>query len=234
MTGRSRPISSLPAPASDLQIQLQAAELKIRAERRAGSLLAGLGLHGGDHKSSRRGKRITLESLGIDSNQSARWQLEAALPDAVFERYVAAARAVNKRRHGERNAAIAKEFDGAARQGKTSSTAGAGKACEGQGIEAPRWPDSHQRVSGRIRFAPVSHPVTLSSIWSANVYGLAGWSTWGGNSAHTGIHEEAKKWEAYCQAGPIQWNPKALRLPYLSFYGPRLIGFGNCQRLTVV
>jgi hypothetical protein len=74
----------------------RAAELKLAAERRAGELLAGLALRGGDHKSNSRGERVSLESLGIDHNESARWQREAAVPEAVFKRYVAAASAAHE------------------------------------------------------------------------------------------------------------------------------------------
>jgi hypothetical protein len=71
-----------------LQIQNQAAELKLRAERRAGELLAGLKLRGGNRKSNSHDESLKLEDLGIDHNQSARWQREAAVPETVFSQYL--------------------------------------------------------------------------------------------------------------------------------------------------
>ena len=54
-----------------------AAEIKIRAERRAGELLADtdeFGEHGGDRKSS---ARVSLENLSITRKQSSQWQVMA-------------------------------------------------------------------------------------------------------------------------------------------------------------
>ena len=74
------------------EFKRQAAELTLRAERRGGELRGGLALRGGDRKSSSRGERVTLASLGITYSRSARWQLQAAVPEAVFRRYLAAAK----------------------------------------------------------------------------------------------------------------------------------------------
>jgi hypothetical protein len=73
-----------------LKTQNQAAEVKLRAERRAGKLLAGLIKRGGDRKSTTHNEHLKLSDLGIDHNQSARWQREAAVPDDVLEEYLAA------------------------------------------------------------------------------------------------------------------------------------------------
>src|ERR1700704_1282765 len=56
-----------------LKIQNQAAELKLRAERRAGQLLSEMAPHGGDRKSSCHDGNLKLADLGINSQQSARW-----------------------------------------------------------------------------------------------------------------------------------------------------------------
>ena len=79
-----------------LDAQNYAAEVKLRAERKAGSLLASLQLRGGDRKSNRLHDRLTLTELGISQNQSTRWQLETKLPDDKFEQYLAATRAAGK------------------------------------------------------------------------------------------------------------------------------------------
>jgi hypothetical protein len=78
------------------RIQNSAADLKLRAERRAGELLADLALNGGDRRSHSLGERMKLDDLGIERNQSARWQREASVPEAVFKRYVAAANAAHQ------------------------------------------------------------------------------------------------------------------------------------------
>ena len=64
-----------------LNIQNHAAEVRLRAERKAGSFLAALKLRGGDRRS--KGHRVTLklEDLGISRQQSKRWQRLASLPE---------------------------------------------------------------------------------------------------------------------------------------------------------
>jgi hypothetical protein len=79
-----------------LKIQNHAATLKLRAERRAGELLAGLAIRGGDRRSKSHDKRLKLADLAIDHNQSARWQREASIPERVFESYIAMATAKGK------------------------------------------------------------------------------------------------------------------------------------------
>jgi hypothetical protein len=80
-------------------MQNHAAEIKLRAERKAGELLAVSLIHGGDRRSSSRDKNLKLADLadlGIDHNQCARWQREAAVPDQEFERYLATVKAAKK------------------------------------------------------------------------------------------------------------------------------------------
>ncbi len=75
-----------------LDLQNHAAEIKLQAERRLGAMLASLKLRGGDRKSGRR-RGMKLKDLGIDKNQSARWQLEASVPDGQFRSYIQSAHA---------------------------------------------------------------------------------------------------------------------------------------------
>jgi hypothetical protein len=72
-----------------LEVQNAAAEVKLRAERKAGTLLAEMQLHGGDRKSSSQPENLKLADLGLSHNESHRWQTEATLPEPVFETYVA-------------------------------------------------------------------------------------------------------------------------------------------------
>jgi SAM-dependent methyltransferase len=71
-----------------LQVQNDAAELKLRAERKAGDLLREMALNGGDRKSLSHDERVKLADLGISHNDSHRWQQEATVPAPVFEAYV--------------------------------------------------------------------------------------------------------------------------------------------------
>jgi hypothetical protein len=71
-----------------LEVQNWAAEVKLLSERRAGELLAGLELPGGNRKSA-TGKKPSLADLGISPKQSHRWQLVASLPEDRFQEYVA-------------------------------------------------------------------------------------------------------------------------------------------------
>lgn len=74
------------AQGEGLAIQNKAAEVKIRAERRAGELLSDA-VSAGNPQLSQSGT-IALKDVGISRNQSSRWQQEASVPDERFEQYV--------------------------------------------------------------------------------------------------------------------------------------------------
>jgi len=71
-------------------MERQCAEIRLRAERRIGALLAETVKPGNPQLS--REVTIGLSELGITRNQSSKWQLAATLPEAEFERYVSTAR----------------------------------------------------------------------------------------------------------------------------------------------
>lgn len=79
-----------------LELQNHAAELKLRAERKAGGLLRKMKLRGGDRKSKARRASLKLEDLGITRDQSKRWQRIAAVPENVFLKYM---KAMNEHDH---------------------------------------------------------------------------------------------------------------------------------------
>ncbi len=56
---------------------LAGAETGGRAERRAGELLAGMNLQGGDRKSNSHDVTLKLSDLGIERMQPNRWQTQA-------------------------------------------------------------------------------------------------------------------------------------------------------------
>jgi hypothetical protein len=71
-----------------LELQNCAAEVKLRAERKAGGLLRSLRLLGGDRKSKRHAAPLKLDELGISRDQSKRWQHIASVTDAEFAQYL--------------------------------------------------------------------------------------------------------------------------------------------------
>lgn len=89
-----------------LENQNEAAEVKIRAERKAGEMLAQMPkAKGTDYggRTSLDGNRElpsnpppTLEELGIEKMQSHRWQMVASLPAEVFEEHIVETKADGK------------------------------------------------------------------------------------------------------------------------------------------
>lgn len=82
------------------EAQNDAAEIKLRAERRLGELLAQQEKNkgGGDVKSEHRSQKARsgpppLRELGISHTQSARWQDVAKVPEAKFEGFISETRA---------------------------------------------------------------------------------------------------------------------------------------------
>ncbi len=81
-----------------LQMQNDMAEIKLRAERRAGEILATMEKQDGGDAMRARSQGVTevpptLAELGIEKMQSHRWQLAAQVPEDVFERHVAEVKA---------------------------------------------------------------------------------------------------------------------------------------------
>src|SRR5262245_2681042 len=71
-----------------LELQNRATELKLRAERKAGTVLASMELRGGDRRSKGRPAPLNLTDLGISPDQSKRWQKLAAIAENVFTAYL--------------------------------------------------------------------------------------------------------------------------------------------------
>src|SRR6187431_2923701 len=71
-----------------LDVQNRAAEVKLRAERQAGKLLSQLMLRGGDRRSKGHSDRLKLDDLGLTSNQSKRWQMQARIPENLFRDHI--------------------------------------------------------------------------------------------------------------------------------------------------
>lgn len=86
--------------AKDTELVQWATEIKVRAERRAGEMLASLPRggkfigrdEGGDFRKTVGAKSETIENLGISKDQSSRWQSLAEMSDEHFETAVATAK----------------------------------------------------------------------------------------------------------------------------------------------
>jgi hypothetical protein len=71
-----------------LELQNRAAELKLCAERKAGTFLSTLRLQGGDRRSKGHRDPLKLEDLGVSRNESKRWQLASTVPECEFRQYL--------------------------------------------------------------------------------------------------------------------------------------------------
>lgn len=79
------------AAAAGLEAANAAAEIKLRAERKAGEMLAAMEKNpgGGDQSTGNGVLPVpSLDDLGIDKMQSSRWQREAKVPEEEFEAYI--------------------------------------------------------------------------------------------------------------------------------------------------
>lgn len=87
--------------AKDTELVQWATEIKVRAERRAGQMLAEMPKQDGGHAAkakarSHDGTEVpkSLADIGITKNESSRWQKLAAVTDTQFEQAVSAAKEV--------------------------------------------------------------------------------------------------------------------------------------------
>lgn len=71
-----------------LEMQNDVAEIKLRAERKLGEMLMAMEKQSGI-RTDLAPRNTVLQGLGIERIQSHRWQREAAVPDEVFESFVA-------------------------------------------------------------------------------------------------------------------------------------------------
>jgi hypothetical protein len=81
--------------AKDIDMQNWAAEIRVRAERRAGEILLEMTKSGerdagkgGDRKSQSHASTVKLSDLGISKDHASRWQRLAEIPAETYERYL--------------------------------------------------------------------------------------------------------------------------------------------------
>lgn len=79
----------LKAHRDSYEAQCHAAEIKLRAERKAGELLAEMEMpKGGRPAENRSHDGTSLDALGINKNQSSRWQEEATVDEEIFSEWI--------------------------------------------------------------------------------------------------------------------------------------------------
>lgn len=90
----------LKASGESLEAQNKAAEIRLRAERRAGALLADMektnGARGVGKKVESHGATPLLSDIGVTKTQSSRWQLAATVPEKSFVSLVDACAATGR------------------------------------------------------------------------------------------------------------------------------------------
>lgn len=82
---KARAIEMYARQAQNTEAEEQARQIRLRAERKCGQILAEREMHGGDRRSSSAGSNLKLSDLHISGDQSSQWQRLAAVPDDIFE-----------------------------------------------------------------------------------------------------------------------------------------------------
>lgn len=152
-----------------LVMQNQCAEIKLRAERRLGVMLEETPLSAGGRPKNRShdGTGLpTLEELGVNKNQSSRWQHIASIPERDFDKYI---------RH-------VKE----AKDGEELTTAGLLRAAERQNVVSAmsssetyewytpaRYVDAAREVLGEIDLDPASSAEANATVRARRFFALS-------------------------------------------------------------
>lgn len=156
-----------------LEAANDAAEVKLRAERKAGEMLAGID----NAKPGRKelGNSVlpnSLEGLGIDKMQSSRWQREAAVDEETFESYLASCREEQREITQAGLLNIAKGCHVSANSG------------ENEWYTPPEYIDAARETMGSIDLDPASCETAQANVkakrfWTADDDGLS--KKWTGN-----------------------------------------------------
>lgn len=177
-----------------LEMQNDVAEIKLRAERRAGELLALTVEHGGDRRSMSHDSTLKtrLSDLGIDRDQSSRWQQIARVPEPVFEQHVSTFKA---ERQELTTASVLEVAKGIQRQQRTETRDANELARDAEPLDSlPMW----------IEVADATHlPVSDGSVdlfVTSPPYGL--------DVPYLGILDEANGWREFM----ADWLAEAFRV----------------------
>jgi N6-adenosine-specific RNA methylase IME4 len=163
--------------AKDTELIGHATELRARAERKAGELLAemaasGERVKGGDPK-SRPATMAKLEDLGVNKTQSSRWQKLAALPEDIFEQQlVTAKRKAAASTDSANNPALKKQMR-AEREAELGAKQAEGNLAlpqkrYGVVLADPEWRfEPYSRETGMDRAADNHYPTSVTELISA-------------------------------------------------------------------
>lgn len=159
-----------------LEAANDAAEVKLRAERKAGEMLAGMGDARGRNQHTKQDADIvsgsSLKEIGVSEQQSSRWQREAAVDEETFESYLALCREEQREITQAGLLNIAKGCHVSANSG------------ENEWYTPPEYIEAARDVMGSIDLDPASCETAQANVkakrfWTADDDGLS--KKWTGN-----------------------------------------------------
>ena len=159
--------------AGDRQLEIDAAEARLRSERRLGELMAEMPKHDGGRpaktgvqctpvlsESPHREAPPTLDSLGIDKNLAKSARSAAALPESEFESVLATHREQQK-------AVTASTLKSLQQKAKAHVSHNSG---ENEWYTPPEYIESARRVLGDIDLDPASNDIAQQTVKATTYY----------------------------------------------------------------
>jgi DNA modification methylase len=176
-----------------LEAQNHAAEIKLRAERRAGELLRELPRHEGNRYGRREPLQPapTLEELGLSRSQSHRYQAVASIPERLFEDHLAETKQRGQEITTSAALRLAADHQRARQPIPMPHDNGLARPSRVQLLQM-------DVRGGLAQLEPASVQTCVTSVpyWGLRAYGTAP-QVWGGDSVHT------HTWDAV----PYVWSP---------------------------